>query len=565
MKTSTWLKDIRLVFANLFLRILLDRFQYCHVRNNRTGVVTLHEGPKRVWLGLFGELLSDVQQKIVVQDGQFAVVYNPYDPAIHDIREGEHDVRTGPVTFSLHPGERLGSEGVQDVHVLTDDDALLVRARKEAPHPTQPDHLIPAGTEVLVRGFHRYVPHKDIEIVEEQTSVSLSKEEGVYVQNNDTGEVRLVRGETDLFLEQNESLWSKNLTQDEQEALGFVPQKISTDTRILAASPRPRRKNSDAVVIDLEDHQAICLHSGEQSRVVFGPAVVFLEPHERPRILHLSGGVPVRPNALKVAVLDLGPDFILDKLQGVRTRDNACLTLAVNFHWQFKVDREAAQKLFALKDPIGFAVEVLSSEIREIAAGHNFEEFHSKAASLIKEAVFGGQNVRHFEENGFEVFGIDVESIVPEDREIQAKLAEGIKANVDVFTHRVREEAQLESERRLIEGRRKNEEARKVLIELQVTNERLVALEAAKTKRQALLETAQGEAEALKVKADAEREAETKRLTAVAEALAGTGGERYLALEQSRVLRSTDKVVVPTDARIRLTLPDLTANQNRLE
>jgi len=555
MKTQNWLVDLRLLFVNLFRRVLLDRFQYCHVRNARTGTTVLREGPGRIWLGFFGELVCEVKDKIVVNDGQFVVVHNPYDQRIGDICEGERDVRVGAQTFSLYPGERLDDKGVQNVFVLTDREALLVRAQKEAPHPWLPSKSIPAGTEVLVRGFCRYIPHKDVEIVEKRTSISLSEEDGVYVQNDDTGLVRLVAA-TELFLEQNESLWDKVLTQDEMEALGYAPQKVSRDTRTLAVAPRSRNQLSDAVVVDLENNQVICLQgkSREKQRVVFGPDKIFLEPHERPRILTLSGGVPVRPNALKVAVLDLGPDFIMDEVKNVRTSDNACLSLAVNYHWRMKVDEQKPEKLFALKDLIGFAAEVLSAKIREVVAQHTFEDFHAKAAQLVKEAVLGEEGVYFFPENGFEVFEIVIDKIVPEDPEIQKKLTDGIKATVDVFTNRVREEAKLASEHRLIEGQLKNEEARHALLEKVVANTRYKELEEAKTRRQALLETVQGEAEALRVKAEAERQAEELRLRVLTNALAGEGGERYLALEQARVLRDTDKVVVPSDARLRLDL-----------
>ncbi|MBI2645121.1 hypothetical protein HYW94_03035 [Candidatus Uhrbacteria bacterium] len=549
---ATWFGDLLVSLAkNLFRRVILDRFQFCWVRNNLTGKIMLREGPSRFWLGSFGEIKGGVQKKIILRDGEWVRVHNPYIKEQGDIAEGERAIRVGPDCFSLHFGEQLDSQGVKSEIILTDDDALLVRAIKEAPHPVESHRLISAGKEVIVRGFCRFVPHKDIEIVEHRVSASLSLEEGKYVQNDDTGEVRLEQGEQDLFLEQNESFWEKKLTPEEEEALGFIPQQVGRDTRVLVASPRPRRDNTDAVVVDLEDHQAICLHHGKERQVVLGPATVFFGPHERPRVLHLSGGVPVKPNALRVAVLDLGPDFILDKLV-VRTKDNATLVLDVNFHWRFQVDLNAPEKVFSLKDPIGFAVEVLSSEIREIAAKHDFEAFHAGAARLIKEVIFDESGSRVFPENGFEVFGIDVEGITPEDEEIQEKLADAIKANVDVFTNRLREEAKLDSERRLIEGRKKNEEVRKALLELETVNERFRILESAKTARAAKIETATGEAEALIVKAQAERDAEKERLAVVISALEQTGGARFIELERARALQKTDKVIVPTDARMHL-------------
>lgn len=456
--------------------------------------------------------------------------------------------------FSLYPGEFLDGSGVQKVIVLSDEDAVLVRAKKTAPHPVESGKVIEPGTEILVRGYCRFVPHRHVEIVEKRRSISLSREAGVYVQNNDTGTVRLVRGECDLFLEQNESFWAKILTQDEKEALGFCPQKVGRDTRVLAASPRPRRNDYDAVVVELDIHQAICLQTQDKPKMVFGPQTVFLEPHERPRILCLSGGVPVEPNTLKVAVLDLGPDFILDQIRGVRTKDNARLTLDVKLHWRFSVSAEHPEKLFELKDPIGFAVGVITSKIREVVANHDFEKFHAKASELIGDAFFSEIGKYVFSENGFEVFGIDVVSITAEDPEIQKKLTDSIKATVDIYTNRVREEAKLASELRILGGQKSNEEARTALLEKTIANERLAVLEKAETQRLAAVKSAEGEAQALRIRAEAEREVEERKLAVITSALSGQGGERYLELERSRVLKGTDKVVVPTGSQLRLSL-----------
>jgi len=226
-----------------------------------------------------------------VFDGQWALVLNPFDNEKDDIVEGEREIRVGPSVFSLRPGELIEG-GVRDEIVLDDDQGLLLRARKDAPHPTELEQTITAGTEVLIRGPRRFVPHKDVEIVERRSSISLSEDEGVFIQNDDTGVVRLVRGPKDVFVEHNESLWEKKLTLEEQEALGLVQQRgVDRDSRVLSASPRVRKHNWQAVVIELEDNEAISLFDGDERRVEFGPGKIFLAPHERPKVL-LEDGKP---------------------------------------------------------------------------------------------------------------------------------------------------------------------------------------------------------------------------------------------------------------------------------
>ncbi|MDP3771536.1 MAG: hypothetical protein Q8R16_04500, partial [bacterium] len=167
-----------------------------------------------------------------------------------------------------------------------------------------------------------------------------------------------------------------------------------------------------------------------------------------------------------------------------------------------------------------------------------------------KQAVFGAAGKRVFEENLLTVFGVDVEAITPEDPEIKKKLADAIKTNVDIYTKRVQEVATLESERRVIEGRAKNEAARKDLIEQEIANARRKEVAGAETEKESARVRAEGEAAAATIRATAEREAEVERLKAVATELATDGGRAYIELERARILRATDKVIVPTDSKL---------------
>ena len=267
--------------------ILLNRFQYCHVQDNNTGKIEIHEGPTRIQLESH-KILIGTYEKIRVFEGQFALVLNPFSVEKNDILEGEREIRIGPNTFPLYPGEKIEG-GVQNEFVLTDDDALLLRAQKDAPHPLESAQIMVAGTELLLRGPRKYIPNKDIIIKEKRTLVSLAEAQGIYIQNNDTGKVRLVKGPTDFFLESNESLWDKRLTSEELQALGYGKRDNNNqDVRSLAGTPRPRAKESDAVVVDLEGNEVIYLYDGNVVRVEFGPKTVFLKSNEPPKVLFIS-------------------------------------------------------------------------------------------------------------------------------------------------------------------------------------------------------------------------------------------------------------------------------------
>ncbi len=560
---------------------LLSRFEFAQVRDTNTAIQSTIPGPERVQLTATQELIG-VFRKIVLGERQWCIVENPFSEKLGDIQIGKTEQRFGSDIFHLHPGESV-PDGVQNEIVLTDDEALIVRALKDCPHPVDETEgaVLKAGEETTIVGPKRLIPHKDLKIVERRESISLSANQGVHIQDDDTGKVRNALGPDDFFRRHNESLWDKPLTDDELQALGFTSQHIDEDTRALAASPR-RRKSHEVVVVELEDNEAICLFDKNGQRVEFGPRTVFLEPHERPKVLHLSGGVPIRPSVLKVAKLSLGPDFIRDRLN-VRTSDNAVLTLEIVFRWKFAVDADNPGRIFLLKDPIGSACQALSSRIREVAAGAGFEEFHSKAASIIKTSIFGGDETFVFEENGFTILGIDVESVTPADEEIAAKLTQTIKTTVDIVTERQQQEAKLESERRLIAGQAKNEEARKELVDLQIANDRKEKVEAARTAAEALKLRTVSEADAIiataKAQAKADREckkvevdlkkqalkdaadvdkqrlqdkadAEIRSLEGRVAALGENGPNVFADIERARAFKATDKLVLPADSKL---------------
>ncbi len=449
-------------------------------------------------------------------------------------------------------------------YVLTDDEAILLRAEADAPHPLSGKNseyarnsLLRAGEEFLLCGPIHYRPHRNIRVKERRQKLSLSETEGKYVQNDDTGEVVLVSGPSDFFLGHNQTFWNKDLTSEEREAFGYIKQSVDHDARVLAAQPRRRISDSDAVVIDVEDNECICVYGQEHTRVEFGPQTVFLHPYEHPKVLYLSGGVPIRPNVLRVAKLKLGPDFIRDRII-VRTRDNAELLLDVIYRWRFDAETarssENPSSLFSVKDFVGFVAQTLASEIREEAAKHDFENFHSGAGLLVKKAIFADANERVFTDNLLIVFGIDVETVRPQDAEITETLAEAIKTNVRIYTERVQEEAKLASEARIIEGKARNEEARAELLKHQLTNDReqvlgktLIEVEAARARDLA-------KAESLGILAEAKRRAEEARLQSLSSILETEGGKAYIELQRARILRETDKVVVPTNSHLRLFL-----------
>ncbi|MHA2366127.1 MAG: SPFH domain-containing protein, partial [Candidatus Hodarchaeales archaeon] len=368
--------------------LLLTKTQYVHVIDNNTGVIRLIEGPFRGSLDANESIYKTIRDKIVLKANQYCVILNPFKE--NRVLEGEREVRKGPMIFSLYPSEII-EDGIKE-------------------------------------------------------AFSLDENQGIYIQNQKTGDVRIEIGPKEVFLDAEEVLYEKDLTEKELTALNLDEEDID---RYMA------------IRIELDENEIIQLVNNEKIRYELGPKTIFLEPFERPKVLTLSGSTPKRPDVITTAIVRLGPDFLSDILR-VRTKDNADLKIHVRYKWRFNVNNENLGLIFSIEDFIGYASETIASMLRGIAARHDFEDFHSNASDIIKETTFAGKGGREFE-NGFEIFSVDIKQITPVDEDIAEKLNAAISHNMDVYVKKVQQQAELDAQRQLIEGEKVIEEQRQDL------------------------------------------------------------------------------------------------------
>ncbi len=512
--------------------LLLTKLQYCHVIDNNTGVVKLVEGPYRGSLESNEAIYGKIEDKIIVKEGQYAIILNPYDGKIKEVKHGDREIRVGPCIFSLHPGEELEFNKVRNEYVLVKDTGLLMKALRDFENG---EVKRKAGDLWIVEGPTHYIPHKYESVEKNVGAISLGRDEGIYIKNIRTGDIRLEKGPKVIMLSPEEELHEKEYTDREWEALELDEYDIET---------------THAIPLRLLKSEAVMIMSGEDQRVEFGPKTILLGPFERPYIMKISGSTPKKPGVLKIWNVRLGPIFSTDEL-GLRTKDNAVLNMRLRYKWRFKIDNEHPEKIFAVEDFIGLATETMAGLIREEAANYNFEDFHSKAAEIVKKAIFGEKESYIFEENGFEIFGIDIKHVCPDDPEIAQQLNNAIKSNMDVYVKKIQQTAELEAERQLIQGKTEIEKSRASLIELEQENLKAKELGIAKITAEAEIEKAKGIAEAIKIKKAAENLSESEKITKIIEALNEKGGDAYIRLQQVLSFMNVDKtVIVPTDSKL---------------
>ena len=114
--------------------------------------------------------------------------------------------KQGEKSFFLLPGERL-EKGIQNVYILGEDEGLILKTTEE--FMDGEDKRAP-GDRWMIRGPREYVPPVEVEVVSQRKAIPLDANEGVYVRNIKTGQVRAVVGQT-YMLNQDEELWAKEL------------------------------------------------------------------------------------------------------------------------------------------------------------------------------------------------------------------------------------------------------------------------------------------------------------------------------------------------------------------
>ena len=401
--------------------ILLTEMQFCHIIDKDTGKIRLIEGPYCGTLESREEIHGVIMAKLNVKEDQYVIIEDPFDTQTGKIKYGSRVQIIGPKIFSLYPNEILLKDRIYDAVILNENEAIYIEALKAFDESEEVRRN--AGDIWMVRGPAYYIPSIYEKINKRIESIPLGNFEGLYIQNIKTGEIRLEKGPTQVILTPDEMLYKQD-----HPTYSTDSSKVDLDEIV---------KSARAPILWVYDNQAVLLFNDQELKVIIGPNHVLLEPFQKPYVMSISGGVPKRSGVHRIWKLKLGPDFMTDVLE-VRTKDNAELKVTVRYKWRFNLDPDNPEKVFSIKDFIGYSVETLAGIIRSEAANYNFEEFHGGAVEIIKAKLFPGGAPFLFDENGFEIFHIDIKKIVPVDTEIAKQLNSAIKSNMDVYVKKIR-------------------------------------------------------------------------------------------------------------------------------
>jgi major vault protein len=418
---------------------------------------------------------------------------------------GHRELRRGQCAFFLHPGESLSGGAVKNIYVLCENEALLLRSTQA--FTDESGVARDPGARWLIRGPLEYVPALEVDVLEKRSTIPLDINEGVYIRNIRTGEVRAHIGKT-VMLTEDEELWDKELDSLVEELLR-APKLTKVIGGTSRGAPAMGARVKSRVVACNVPHNALVQvfdYKSQRCRVFKGPDLVMLMPDEEFTVVSLSGGRPKKPDAIKTLCLQLGPDFMADEMI-IETLDHARLQLVLSYNWEFDTNVAVDQgKAFSIPDFVGDACKAIASRIRGFVSSETFDSFHRNSSNIIKLAVFGLDpdtgNLypsMKFDVNGLRITNVDVHSVDPVDPKTREALTKSVQLAIEITTKSqeaiaiqqatsLEQEAKGKLERQIILDKSSSETERRRLLEVEAENAAVESTGASKAQAAAVAE-----------------------------------------------------------------------------
>lgn len=391
------------------------------------------------------EIVVKKVEILILSSRQYCVIINP----VIDGRPqyGKKLLRRGETSFFLQPGEELEDNRIKEVIVLDENDALLLKA-KEPFHDGKIERQ--PGERWMIKGPCEFILPLELELLEKRKAIPLDENEGIYVRDIFTGNVKMISGQTYL-LAAHEELFEKELSPVIEELISgnfagtvFASAEVDDKGEIKYSKNKASKKREKFRVVTFRapDNSAVQVfdYKNMSSRIVFGPELIKLGPHEEFTVVNLSGKKPKVEDQIKNIAILLGPDFMTDIIE-VETRDHARLKLQLCYSWKFdvidKLDHSENSKLFNVNDFVGDACKNLAAKIRGTVSGVTFEEFHKSSATLVRQAIFGSDERTNmtkshlkFQANNLVIINVDIQAQEPCDPKTRESLSKSTNLSI---------------------------------------------------------------------------------------------------------------------------------------
>jgi len=441
---GSFIPDVNEVVKKEVKGVVLDNKKALHIRAIRdfTDAKGIIRKAGEMWMitnndtqtyieGVNEEVVQQIKP-IILTSREYCIVENPYGENGKP-QWGKEEIRVGESTFFLKPNEKLIG-GIMKIFVLDENDALILEAEEDFWDKEFHVHRR-ARENWMIKGPREYIPNISVSVKSSQKAIALDSNEGVYIRDLVSGSVRAVIGEK-ILLKDTEQFWEKQLDPIVER---IIYGSKTRDKKQIVTYPV-----ADNCVVQIFDYK------GKNTRIVFGPELVLLQPFEEFTVMKLSGGIPKRENQEQAIQVPLGQINFEDQIT-VETNDHASIILQLCYTGQFSFNREKGDPnmIFNIGDYIGIACKTIASRIRGIVSQIPYNEFHHNYSSIIKQAVFGKTGYYQFSENDFRVMECDVKNQDIADLDIREKLKNNTSLAIELKTKA--NELKYELQRKMIE------------------------------------------------------------------------------------------------------------------
>jgi len=234
-------------------------------------------------------------------------------------------------------------------------------------------------------------------------------------------------------------------------------------------------KYDGAVAINVYTGYAVLLVKSDGSRrVVQGPQTVLLDYDETPEILELSTGKPkTTDNMLRTAYLRTTANKVGDVIE-VDTADHCKFQVKLSYRMDFTGNKP--ELWFAVENYVKFLCDNMRSRLKNAVRKVGVEEFYADSTDIIRETVLkeasdGTFVPRLFQENGMQVYDVEVLMVKLVDSDIEALIAKSQRAIIQTTIA-------IANQRRTLEAGKEEEAIKQQMAEVRAeTNKRILELE----------------------------------------------------------------------------------------
>jgi major vault protein len=188
-------------------------------------------------------------------------------------------------------------------------------------------------------------------------------------------------------------------------------------------------------------------------RVVVGPATILLEYDETLAVLELSSGKPKTTDSLIRDVYLRVDNNIVSDIVRVETRDLVNVDIRLSYRVNFL--REHQDKWFAVENYVKYLCDHMRSLLKGAVKSMGVKEFIENSTTTVRDTILGekieGQRRSHlFEENGMEIYDVEVLGTSIADNQISNLLIQAQRNSVENAITLASEEQNLENTRKRV-------------------------------------------------------------------------------------------------------------------